>query len=249
VTGRTGGEAVAAASLSTAERTLVEASAALASGSEDALRTALADAALAADPLEVEEALLQSYLFLGYPAALAALALWRKLSPAPPTGASRDDWPGWARRGAALCRRVYSTQYRELRDNVRRLHPDLERWMMVEGYGKVLSRPGLAPLTREYCIVALLAVADAGPQLYSHMRGALNLGAPADALVETLEVAGRFMDEARGAAARATWRRVVSRREEGGPQVRDGVRPGEPEGGKGGERNGGEIARPGGEGR
>lgn len=194
----------------------MEVSAALASGNEQALRSALADATRVAGPVEVEEALLQSYLFLGYPSALAALALWREVSMVPGADASPDDWPGWARRGAALCRRVYSTQYRELRDNIRRLHPDLERWMVVEGYGKVLSRPGLAPLAREYCIVALLAVADAGPQLYSHLRGALNLGAPADALVEALRVAGRFMDDARNEAARATWRRVLARREEGG---------------------------------
>lgn len=201
--------------LAPAERSLVRVSAALAAGREEALRSALADAACAAGPVEVEEALLQSYLFLGYPTALAALALWREVSPAQAAEASPDDWPGWARRGAALCRRVYSTRYRELCANVRRLHPDMERWMVVEGYGKVLGRPGLDPLVREYCIVALLAVADAGPQLYSHLRGALNLGAPAGALVETLEVAGRFMDEARCEAARATCRRVLSRRKEG----------------------------------
>lgn len=202
-------------SLAPAERSLVRVSAALASGSEDALRSALADAALSAGQVKVEEALLQSYLFLGYPSALSALALWREVRPAPGGDASPDDWPGWARRGAALCRRVYSTQYRELRDNIRRLHPDMDRWMVVEGYGKVLGRPGLAPLVREYCIVALLAVADAGPQLYSHLRGALNLGAPPDALAEVLEVAARFMDDTLSEAARAAWRRVLSRREQG----------------------------------
>ena len=207
---------MAAPPLAPAERSLVRVSAALAAGREDALRSALADAARTAAPVEVEEALLQSYLFLGYPAALAALARWREVRPSPPTAASPDDWPGWVRRGAALCRRVYSTRYRELRENIRRLHPDMERWMVVEGYGKVLSRPGLAPLTREYCIVALLAVAGAGPQLYSHLRGALNLGAGADALAETLKVAGRFMDDARSEAARAMWRRVLSRRDAGG---------------------------------
>lgn len=216
---------MAAGSLAPAERSLVKVSAALAAGGEDALRSALTDAAVAATPVEVEETLLQSYLFLGYPAALAALALWREMSPVSGAVASADDWPGWARRGAQLCRRVYSTQYGELRDNVRRLHPDMERWMVVEGYGKVLSRPGLAPLAREYCIVALLAVADSGPQLYSHLRGALNLGAPAEALVETLAVADRFMDDDRSEAARATWRRVLSRRGAGEGQERERLRP------------------------
>ena len=190
-------------------------SAALASGEEEALGLALARAALDADPREVEEALLQSYLFLGYPAALGALGRWREVSPAPPAAASPEDWRTWSRRGAELCRRVYSTRYRELRDNIRRLHPDMEKWMIVEGYGKVLSRPGLALLVREYCIVALLAVAGAGPQLYSHLRGALNLGASAAALGEALEIAESFMDDGRREAARGTWKRVASRREHG----------------------------------
>ena len=215
MSGTLGEGIVRAPALTPAERLLVRVSAALAAGREDALRAVLAEAARTANATEVEEALLQSYLFVGYPAALAALAVWREIGPAPPAEPSPDDWPGWARRGAALCRRVYSTQYRELRDSVRSLHPDMERWMVVEGYGKVLARPGLAPLAREYCIAALLAVADAGPQLYSHLRGGLNLGASADALAETLAVAARFMDDARSEAARATLRRVLSRREEG----------------------------------
>ena len=242
--GTAGDDGVPAPSLTPAERSLVSVSAALAAGREDALRSALAEAAHIADPVEVEEALLQSYLFLGYPAALAALAVWREVSPAPPADASPDDWPGWARRGAALCRRVYSTQYRELRDSVRRLHPEMERWMVVEGYGKVLARPGLAPVAREYCIVALLAVADAGPQLYSHLRGGLNLGAPPDALAETLAAAARFMDDARSEAARATLRRVLSRRDGGRREERDGVQP---RGGSSRDRHAGEAAGAGGE--
>lgn len=236
--------AAPAPSLTSAERSLVRVSAALAAGRDEALRSALAAAALAADPMEVEEALLQSYLFVGYPAALAALAAWREIGPAPPAAASPGDWPGWARRGAALCRRVYSTRYRELRDNVRRLHPDMELWMVVEGYGKVLGRPGLAPLAREYCVVALLAVAGAGPQLYSHLRGALNLGASAKSLAEALAVAARFMDDARREAARATLRRVLSRRDRGGGDERAGVRL---DGGNGNARCGREAAGPGGQ--
>lgn len=241
------GEEAAAAKLVPAERSLVTVSAALASGRADDLRSALADAARAAGQVEVEEVLLQSYLFLGYPAALAALAQWREMVPAPAAPASPGDWPGWERRGAALCRRVYSTRYRELRDNIRRLHPDMEQWMLVEGYGKVLGRPGLAPLVREYCIVALLAVAGAGPQLYSHLRGALNLGAPAGALAEALDLAGPFMDDARRESARATWRRVLSRRKDERRGGRPHLRTGAGDGREDRERNAGEGGRPGGE--
>ena len=81
-------------------------------------------------------------------------------------------------------------------------------------------------------------MADAGPQLYSHLRGGLNLGASADALAETLAVAARFMDDARSEAARATLRRVLSRR--------GGVRREERDGGKCGDRHADEAAGPGG---
>ena len=61
---------------------LVRLSAALAARAEDMLEARLRALASAgpAVALEVEETLLQSYLFLGYPAALNALALWRRLS-------------------------------------------------------------------------------------------------------------------------------------------------------------------------
>ena len=230
-------------SLGAAERSLVRVSAALASSREQVLRRALLEASHAARPVEVEEVLLQSHLFVGYPAALAALAQWREVGPAAAeTEASPDDRAEWARRGAALCRRIYSTRYRELRGNVRRLHPDMERWMVVEGYGKVLGRPGLAPLVREYCIVALLAVTGAGPPLYSHLRGALNLGASAGALAEILEVAEPFMDGARREAAGATWRRVLSRRGGEGRAERERLRP-DARGGWTGSGGAGEAAR------
>jgi 4-carboxymuconolactone decarboxylase len=126
-----------------AARTLVRASAALALGDGDLLARALRAAAAAAPVVAVEEALLQSYLFLGYPAALRGLAAWRAVSGVPAPAEPTADQAEWAGRGAATCERVYAGQYDRLRDNVAALHPDMEQWMIVEGYGKVLSRPGL----------------------------------------------------------------------------------------------------------
>ncbi|HSR42242.1 MAG TPA: carboxymuconolactone decarboxylase family protein, partial [Longimicrobiales bacterium] len=62
------------------ERALVALSAALASGSEAEIRRALEAAREAAPAGEVEETILQSYLFLGYPAALRGFALWRDVA-------------------------------------------------------------------------------------------------------------------------------------------------------------------------
>jgi 4-carboxymuconolactone decarboxylase len=80
--------------------------------------------------------------------------------------------------------------------------------MVVEGYGKVLARPGLPLVMRELCIVAILAVTGASKQLYSHLRGALNVGAlPAD--VDTaLAEAEQFLDDESRRASAALWERV-----------------------------------------
>ena len=178
-------------------RALIRLSGAAATADAHRLREALEQARSSADVVEVEEAILQLHLFLGYPAALNALALWRELTPQrevepPVEGAvpamplSRDEL---RERGDAVCRVVYGAQFDALRANVRRLHPDLDDWMLLDGYGRVLGRPGLALWKRELCIVAVLAGLDVPRQLYSHLRGSLNAGASSTQVQETLHVA------------------------------------------------------------
>lgn len=197
-------------------RTLLELSAALGAGDRRAVEAALAAAGeerLAGR--EVEEALLQAYLFVGFPPVLRAMAVWRAGCGAEPPAASeeaRTDRAVWRRRGEALCRRVYGSAYEKLRARVRRLHPALDRWMVEEGYGKVLSRSGLDPVRRELCVVALLAAAGHLPQLHSHLRGALHLGAPPDAVSSALEVGlTRAASVEDAAAARRLWGEVRRR--------------------------------------
>ncbi|HZD06577.1 MAG TPA: carboxymuconolactone decarboxylase family protein, partial [Longimicrobiales bacterium] len=84
------------------------------------------------------------------------------------------------------------------------------------GYGKVLGRPGLGLAVRELCIVALLAVADAPTQLYSHLRGALNVGAPSGAVEEALALAAEVSGPGPRRRASEAWARVAARRG-GGP--------------------------------
>jgi 4-carboxymuconolactone decarboxylase len=194
---------------------LIRASAAVALGDRQALSDALAAAARDCPATAVEEMLVQSYLFLGYPAALNALGVWRKVSKRAAPEPRRDD-AEWEARGQSTCTRVYGGQYDRLRDNIAALHPDMERWMIVEGYGKVLGRPGLDLATRELCIVALLAVQDAAPQLYSHLRGALNAGAtPAD-VNETVALLEPLLPAQRQATLMAQWAAV--RRSRGLPE-------------------------------
>lgn len=193
---------------------LVRVSAALSPCSAADVRAALKDAAETADADQVEEVLLQAYLFAGYPAALNAFRLWREVSGRAAPAAVQDDPEQWARRGPEVFRVVYGEQGERLRGNVSALHPDLERWALNEGYGKVLGRPGLDLATRELCIAALLAGMDAEPQLYAHLRGALNAGADEEDVEEALREAALGMAPERARAAREVWSRVRERRRE-----------------------------------
>jgi 4-carboxymuconolactone decarboxylase len=161
---------------------LVRLSGTIAGGTEPQLRKAIAHCVEVVDPEWTEEALLQSYLFAGFPRALNAMREWRKASgrkaPLHDEGAEHEERAGqWRAEGEETCERVYGEMYDKLRVNIAELHPALDAWMVVEGYGKVLSRPGLDLVRRELCIVAVCAVAKQDRQLQSHLHGALNVGA------------------------------------------------------------------------
>ena len=200
--------------LTAAERALVRVSAALASRDAGQVDEALRHALAQAEGDAVEEVILQSYLFLGYPAALNAFARWRELSGRPAAAAVTESSQAWVERGEAVCRAVYGGQYEGLRANIGALHGDMERWMVVEGYGKVLGRPGLPLVVREMCIAALLAVQDVPRQLYSHLRGALNVGASPEQVAETLAEALPLCSAGARARAEETWAAVQSRPKE-----------------------------------
>lgn len=213
-------------------RDLVRVSAALAGGDREALGECLDRLAREERFHEqVEEVLLQAYLFLGFPAVLDAFGAWRERVPGPGNespeggedaggspGHAEDELGEWMRRGRSLCRRVYGDAYEGLRRNVGRLHPSLDRWMILEGYGKVLSRPHLDPGIRELCIVAVLAASSREPQLHSHLRGALRVGASPAEVTEALEEGIRrsapsTRDGDWPATARDLWNRVRADRE------------------------------------
>ncbi len=187
---------------------LVRLSAALASRNDEELESAMRVAAERCGTDAVEEVILQSYLFLGYPIALNAMARWRAMSGARPPEDAAADRDTWLARGEEVCGTVYGGQYQRLRANVRRLHPDMERWMVEEGYGKVLGRPGLSVQDRELCIVAQLVVLDVPRQLYSHLRGALNVGATDSAVEAALHVGLDYAGPAARPRASQTWASV-----------------------------------------
>jgi 4-carboxymuconolactone decarboxylase len=163
-------------------------------------------------PVWIEELILQTYLFGGFPRGLNAMREWRRASgrraPTADDGERLDATAEWARQGERTCRTVYGEMYDRLRVNIRELHPALDAWMIVEGYGKVLSRAGLDLKRRELCIVAACAVQGQERQLHSHLHGALNAGATVAEVDATLAVLDDMLDS--GARERIThlWSRV-----------------------------------------
>ncbi len=137
------------------------------------------------------EIILQTHLFAGYPRTINALAVVRKLGCS--LNASTDaPHEQWRVDGEHLCSQIYAGAYDKLRDAIGALHVDLESWMLEMGYGRVLSRPGPSAMQREFGVLAVLSGQNVKPQLMSHLRGALHVGASVEALERVLELVGKI---------------------------------------------------------
>jgi len=198
-------------------RDLVRIAAAIAGANEQTTREVMQQASQTAEAILVDEVILQSYLFSGFPRALNAARTWRAVSsqraPAGDDSANAPHTKEWERRGEKTCARVYGQSYERLRENVRTLHPALDSWMITDGYGKVLSRPELDLRRRELCIVAACAASGQQRQLHSHLHGALNSGSNGPELAAVLESITDLVDARDLAAYRRLLSHVLSRRQ------------------------------------
>ena len=197
-------------------RCLIRLAAVIGSGSERQMRVCLLEAR-ALPPAWVEEVILQSYLFAGFPRTLNAAREWRRISgTAAPVEDSDADVgiPGtvdrWRARGEITLAHVYGDMYDKLRVNIAQLHPALDHWMLTDGYGKVLSRPGLNLLLRELCVVAICALAEQDRQLHSHFHGALHVGATPAQVSGTLDALSDLIEEDTLRRYRMLWGHVLS---------------------------------------
>jgi 4-carboxymuconolactone decarboxylase len=149
---------------------------------------------------ELHEVVLQSYLFLGFPRMLAAAEHLgdRESTPVGTSvlrEVSSEESKRWFTEGLLLCRQVYADKYPALKRKVESLSPEIFRWMVIEGYGKVLSRPGLDIVTRELAVIACLMVDNRRQQLLAHIRGALNVGASAEVVDHVINDLGEAAGE------------------------------------------------------
>jgi 4-carboxymuconolactone decarboxylase len=150
------------------------------------------------DPAIIREVILQTYLFSGFASTINAMIVFNKLVPGNKDYLREvgESLELWRERGIELCKQVYGNQFEKMVENMNQLHPDLADWMIMEGYGKVLSRPFLTPKVRELMIVAMTAVLNVERQFHSHVRGALNVGAKSDEISKVFAETKSFMDPA-----------------------------------------------------
>ena len=198
------------------ERVLVKLAAAVAQGGDARLEGAITEVLGAkVDPVMVDEAILMAIVAVGFPRTLVGMRAWRKAAVGHQPSASSDpstDYTRhaeWTADGERTCRIVYGSNYERLRQTVRDLHPALDAWMITEGYGHTLSRPGLTLRQRELLMVAMCAVLDVPHQLHSHLKGALHAGASSAEVGETLEAVIGELSSREQEQARHLLKRVI----------------------------------------
>jgi 4-carboxymuconolactone decarboxylase len=195
--------------LDDATRSLVRLSAVLASGTDEEVRTEMLTTKRTTPHEWIEELLLQTYLFAGFPRALNGMREWRRMAGAPVSAPhSTTDTRRLREAGEETCAQVYGPMYDRLRVNIRELHPLLDEWMIVEGYGKVLSRAGLDLRRRELCIMAACAATGQDRQLQSHLHGARNVGVTERVITEALVSLRECIPEVLLSRAQRLWHRI-----------------------------------------
>ena len=133
----------------------------------------------------LEETILQCYLFVGFPAVIEALHVL-PIEHLAPQEKPEFSVEAFRIRGTELCKKIYGNNFEALIERMNRYSPTLADWMIVEGYGKVLSRDGIDIRTRELINVSILTTTGYQRQLHSHIRGACNVGASPEQIEEVI---------------------------------------------------------------
>lgn len=84
-----------------------------------------------------------------------------------------------------MLEKVLGAKAGPIRAMLERTHPDLARYVTEFAYGEVYARAGLGLRERELLAVCALTMQNLGPQLKTHVYGALNCGVTRAELEET----------------------------------------------------------------
>lgn len=130
----------------------------------------------------INEIILQSHLFLGFPAMIEAARMFAGIrgltrkSAKLPEPYKGDACRNWNHQGLRKIRGIYGVKFERLVKYINSFSPQILSWMINDGYGQVLSRPGVSFKLRELSVVATLTVTGYEHQLKAHIRGTLNHG-------------------------------------------------------------------------
>ncbi|CUU01802.1 4-carboxymuconolactone decarboxylase [Candidatus Kryptobacter tengchongensis] len=158
----------------------------------------------------VEEAILQCYLFAGFPAVIEGFIVLRKLANKRSARPKDYNVNKFYLNGVKTCQKVYGENFDKLIQNMKSLHPDLLKWMLIEGYGKVLSRDVLSLNERELLNVAILTSLGWERQLYSHLKGALNVGVKQNEVIEIIETISDICGAKKANTALRIFQKILS---------------------------------------
>ncbi len=142
---------------------------------------------------KVYETILQTYLFAGFPSALVSLQVVNEFFPQKPTTVKNNPKLATIKKGTQTCKKIYGNKFDKLIDNIKSFSPELADWLIIEGYGKVLSRKGLTLAERELSVISILTVQKFDSQLYSHINGAYRQKVSVEKIkkvIENLELLG-----------------------------------------------------------
>ncbi len=168
------------------------------------------------DPGEIYEILLQGHLFIGYPKAIESFFIFNEIMGGEKEGVKSScgdkedvDYDLFKDRGLKIAEQIYGKNFKPVYDNIRHLSSDLASGMIIEGYGRIISRPGLDLLTRELAIVAVLTVTFMPRQLYSHIKGSLNAGANSGQIRAIIKQNGYFVNPSKVSRALVILEKVL----------------------------------------
>lgn len=163
---------------------------------------------LGAEPSALVEGALSAHLFSGFPRAIEAFAALHAAFEAPPAREDPRDRDRANRDGRGLFASIYGKNDDLVLRQLERFSPDFARAVIEDAYGRILTRSGLDGRTRELAAVCALASLGLERQLFSHVRGALALGAGREEIEAMVELAAEITP-ATAIRARETTARAV----------------------------------------
>jgi alkylhydroperoxidase/carboxymuconolactone decarboxylase family protein YurZ len=132
-------------------------------------------------PKAILETILQSHLLIGFPRMIEAAIVYNEIfgntmRRRNQLDSSIENCAAYFEKGEKLCRKIYGKNFDRLKNRINAIAPEIFEWIIIEAYGKVLSRPGLRTIERELSMMAILIVENQKRQLVSHVMGSLNAG-------------------------------------------------------------------------